>query len=185
LPIIYLDGSPRTPNDLVEEAAVADQEILRRGWNRFRVTLPELHIVPQQDEQSNRAKKAAALVIPPDESYHRQVLVWLAKERSHQVIKFSPKLDDEHTSKSGLEENGWWAKQLAQYFHRARVSGLNTPVGRQALAKYVATACAMLESSIRIYGWLPRPGRPGGDVSQQVRVGSVNEMEEVWARSSR
>jgi len=58
----------------------------------------------------------------------------------------------------GLAEGTWWDERLGRYYHEAERLGLESETGRQALAKFVATACALLESVVRVHGWLPEPG---------------------------
>jgi hypothetical protein len=105
------------------------------------------------------------LVDPPIQSMSAasQCFDWLVHEREYQVEKFGTDLDDEHTL-AGLGEESWWWQQLTNYFHRSRVLGLDTPVGRQAIAKFAATSCGLLESVIRVYGALPRPGVSSGEI---------------------
>ena len=91
-----------------------------------------------------------------------QTFDWLVGERQYQVTKFGTAADDAHTAE-GLDGDSWWWHQLTTYFHRSRVLGLETPLGRQALAKFVATGCGLLESVVRMHGPLPAPGVPSGE----------------------
>jgi hypothetical protein len=105
------------------------------------------------------------LVDPPIQtmSAASQCFEWLVRERDYQVNKFGVGLDDQHTLQ-GLGEDSWWWQQLMNYFHRSKVLGLDTPVGRQAFAKFAATSCGLLESIIRVYGSLPNPGVSSGEI---------------------
>jgi hypothetical protein len=94
------------------------------------------------------------------------VFEWLIRERHYQLTKFGHDQDDAHTIE-GLGEDSWWWQQLLSYYTRARVLGLDIPVGRQAIAKFAATACGLLESIVRAYGPLPPPGVPSGNVSTE------------------
>lgn len=90
---------------------------------------------------------------------------WLSGERSYTIGKFGLDADNEHIAEFvalGVEE-GWWDQQFANYLHRAKVLGLDTPAGRQAAAKFVATAVGFLEAVVRQYGPLPEPGVPSGE----------------------
>lgn len=97
---------------------------------------------------------------------------WLQKERAYQVGKFGIELDDIHTkegdgdqqTEAGVGKNSWWFNQITMYLQRAKVTGLDNPIGRQAAAKATATACGMLESVIRTYGDLPAPGVSSGNI---------------------
>lgn len=109
-----------------------------------------------------------SISLPPSEgpSAASTAFEWLVGERSYQVKKFGTALDDQHT-KDGLGEDSWWWQQLMNYYHRSKILTLETPVGRQALAKFVATACGLLESVIRVYGDVPRPGVSGGEINHE------------------
>ena len=97
-----------------------------------------------------------------EKSPAEQVLDWLADERAYQVSKFVTEQDDQHTE-AGFD---WWEQQFDNYRHRAKVLGLDTPVGRQAAAKFAATAAGWVESIIRVYGPLPEAGVPSGNVGE-------------------
>lgn len=90
------------------------------------------------------------------------VRLWLKGERDYTIEKFGIDEDNQHTTQWSQEDKTWWTDQLDNYYHRAGVLGLDTINGRQALAKFVATAVGMLESSVRLFGPLPEPGVPSG-----------------------
>lgn len=92
------------------------------------------------------------------EEYVRE---WLARERAYTIDKFGLDQDNDHTPLDNW--NLWWDQQFENYLHRAHVLGLDTPNGRQALAKFVATAVGLLETAVRLYGPLPKPGVPSGE----------------------
>lgn len=91
------------------------------------------------------------------EEYVRE---WLRKERQYTIQKFGLDADDEHTN---IYVGDWWEQQLNNYLYRARVLGIDSINGRQALAKFVATGVGMLEACVRKYGPLPIPGVTSGD----------------------
>src|SRR4051812_43247357 len=94
------------------------------------------------------------------------VLDWLRDERDYTISKFGLATDDEHT-KEGLD---WWEQQFDNYFHRAGILGLDTPGGRQAFAKFTATALGALEAVVRVHGALPEPGVPSGGNLAKLRT---------------
>jgi len=65
--------------------------------------------------------------------------------------------------------NSYWENQLGMYLYRAWTLGLDTPAGRQALMKYVATAVGMLAQSVALYGELPEPGVTSGENLDKLR----------------
>lgn len=62
----------------------------------------------------------------------------------------------------GFGPDGFWFRQVFQYADRARLFGMDTLQGRQALAKLVMTAMGAVESAIRVHGHMPKPGLSSG-----------------------
>jgi hypothetical protein len=87
------------------------------------------------------------------------VVAWLEKEREYQLKKFGVVADLEHIRNL---DDGWWDNQFDNYWHRAKLLGLDVIVGRQAAAKFVATGVGMLEATIDEFGSLPMPGVSSG-----------------------
>lgn len=104
---------------------------------------------------------------------------WLDDElRDYVYRKFDPAEDVKHlhefiaaNSAAELDET-WWSKQLANYYHRAKILGLENANGRQALGKFVATAIGMLAAAVDEFGELPEPGVSSGDNLNNLR--SIN-----------
>ena len=94
-----------------------------------------------------------------------RVVEWLAAERSYQEHKYPDRtVHDDKMREQGVDDRGFWWSEVNRYLYRAERLGLDTPLGRQAAAKAVATAQEMLASVIRVYGPLPPPGVTSGDV---------------------
>lgn len=153
-------GNSLTRSDLAAMLQQAEVELREAGWSpeSIRTLLPE--VIPAE------IRKEALAVEPPPPLFEiaaTQAFAWLVAERRYQLDKFGVELDDEHT-RQGLHQDGWWWRQLTNYFGRAHVLNLANPSGRQALAKFTATACGLLESAIRVYGELPEPGVPSGEL---------------------
>ena len=53
---------------------------------------------------------------------------------------------------------------LSGYIDRARVLGLDSPAGRQALAKAGVTILDFLEHAVVAFGDMPEPGHPSGEI---------------------
>jgi hypothetical protein len=96
------------------------------------------------------------------EEYVRE---WLAKEREYTIAKFGLELDNQHVQDLavGDDNDKWWEQQFNNYLHRVSILGPDTPAGRQAAAKFVATAIGFLEAIVRVHGPLPKPGVPSGE----------------------
>lgn len=153
LPILDLEGRALHAEDIgqLDKSAAAWME--RAGFTQRDIEdyLEDIElgsdVVPAEDASSNLAAS--------------EVFAWLRAERSYQVAKFGIEADDAHTLQ-GIGEGSWWSQQLTNYYHRAGVVGFETPVGRQAIAKFVATGCGLLESVVRLHGHLPTAGVPSG-----------------------
>jgi hypothetical protein len=160
LQVLSIDGRVLTTDMLAAEAETTFRDLLAQGWreDQLEKVLPPLHF-----EAATPGQTRASLRIYEEEHGRAaaEVFAWLRGERAYQVQKFGLSLDDEHT-REGLGEDGWWWRQLTTYFHRSRVLTLSTPGGRQALAKFAATACGLLESVVRVHGPLPPPGVSSG-----------------------
>lgn len=75
-------------------------------------------------------------------------------------------LHDERLKLDGVNDESFWFRQIFQYVDRARIFGLDTFQGRQALAKSIMTMIGCIESVIRVYGPLPAPGVPSGEIKE-------------------
>ena len=102
------------------------------------------------------------------------VLDWLKGERqTHQPQKFGEihgtieAGDDERTRENPDD----WIRRVDMYLDRARVLGLDNPLGRQAVAKAAATAVGYFESVLRVYGDVPVFGSPSGEVNGVMKMG--------------
>jgi len=104
-------------------------------------------------------------MIDEQEAY-TQVLDWLDEERTYTLEKFGSEDDRRHTrqwmDRTDFAMTDWWTQQFDNYYHRAWLLGLDTPGGRQALAKFVATAAGMLAAAVQEYGKIPKAGLPSG-----------------------
>ncbi|MDP9332217.1 MAG: hypothetical protein M3Q30_02725 [Actinomycetota bacterium] len=142
LEVVDLDGRPLSPTIVTEEAEAARAALLCDGWSQEEVDayLPPLSVGNSIDLQPSAQSDAFS---------------WLVAERARQVVFFGPDTDDDRTRTGGLSEGGGWKLQLNKYWDRAEKLGPDTLNGRLALAKFVATACGMLESALRTFGPIP------------------------------
>jgi hypothetical protein len=176
LPVYSLNGSPLAAQDLkaADEAARSYVERSLGDWSPdAEEYLPPLPSEEAFEQWSPPGREG--LVSPPFE----HLVNWLKGEREYQVKKFGIAQDDNHTCE-GLGEDGWWTRQLETYYHRARVLGVENQGGRQALAKFVATGCGLVESTIRLFGPLPRAGvSSGGNIVES----HVDQLVQTEARA--
>lgn len=155
IPVTDASGRTLTLRDLLEEDRRVRQELLLDGWSPEDVTT----YLPTFDIESPKLLQPSAASI---------AFNWLSAERFYQTEKFGTAQDDQHTL-DGLGDDSWWWQQLTNYFHRSRVLGLDSPLGRQAIAKFAATACGLLESVIRVHGAPPPAGVASGTVLKDQR----------------
>jgi hypothetical protein len=90
---------------------------------------------------------------------------WLFLEHKYTVDKFGLSADAEHIKEfnSAPDDNNWWENQINMYLHRARTLGLDTPGGRQALAKAASTAVMATRAAVEEFGQLPKAGVTSGE----------------------
>lgn len=60
----------------------------------------------------------------------------------------------------------WWFDYIERYLDRARMQGVGTVQGRQALGKALVTTHSMLETSCLVNGAMPEPGVPSGEINE-------------------
>ena len=164
LPILDIQGTQMSVNDLEAADKAARQYARDLGLSNEEIDelLPWTGFSPEGALSTDSDWLAEARREAMINRATSEVFGWLRAERALQLTAYGPERDDEHTLE-GLEAEGWWSNQLEHYLERARTLGIETPEGRQALAKFVATSIALLESSVRLYGWLPRAGVRIGD----------------------
>lgn len=109
----------------------------------------------------------------------RHLYRWIRAEETYVYEKYDATenrpFQDASFERGGLED--YWAPYVTQYLDRARdaLDGARAlPEGpekqhlilkaQQAMAKCMMTAKGMVESSIRAFGPMPRPGVPSGTV---------------------
>lgn len=93
-------------------------------------------------------------------------LAWVREERiGHAGDKWTPELEDAISAHPWADGPDGWRFWLLQYLDRSRLLGLENPRGLQALGKFVTTAVDMLSSIERVYGPLPAPGLPSGEIA--------------------
>lgn len=115
---------------------------------------------------------------------------WIAGEEAYVAGKFDDQRHghDESLRQHGMDSEGFWLRQVVQYYDRARMffdaareietdgTGVGPDEynslrkrtlelkGQQALVKAMMTAKGCAESSVRVFGPLPAPGHPSGFV---------------------
>lgn len=62
------------------------------------------------------------------------------------------------------DPEAFWFRQVTQYFYRAKLTGVATPAGRQALMKSLMTLLDCCACMVRQHGLPPEPGHPSGEV---------------------
>jgi hypothetical protein len=146
LQVVDQDGQRIEPEHLVAQAEKARASLVDLGWSMSEV---DRYLPPLARRRPDLAPSAQS-----------QTFDWLIAERQYQVRQFGSEQDDRHLRDGGLAPSAWWSTQLARYLERARAGDLSDAGTRIELAKFAATAVALMESTIRVYGPIPRPKPP-------------------------
>lgn len=133
-----------------------------------------------------------AEAIPPPDSWplttqgrreRMHLYRWINGEEAYVAGKFDDQRDghDETLAEHDIER--FWVRQVVQYYDRAnqflRAAAAAEDVldaryleqkAQQAMAKAMMTAKGMVESSIRVFGPLPKPGVPSGTIEKWTDV---------------
>jgi hypothetical protein len=90
---------------------------------------------------------------------------WIEAEHSaYEDDKFDQEIDDDKTAEE-------WNERIEMYLHRAKILGLDNPLGRQAVAKAATTCVAYLESVFRVHDSVPSPGFTSGEHKGDMTLG--------------
>jgi hypothetical protein len=164
-PVLDVRGQSLSPEQLDEADQAAYEELIGQGFDEEEISaiLPPLGSAESQWHLGLVENQAKSDSYSSQDSWAaNEIFAWLRSERFYQIAKFGIAQDDTHT-RQGIDYDGWWWRQLTNYYHRALILGINSPQGRQALAKFIATGCGLLESVVRVHGALPAPGVPSGE----------------------
>lgn len=96
----------------------------------------------------------------------QQLKLWVEEERKYADDKYASEREVGLTKmvEEEFQEGGYWETYILGYLRRAQLFGLSTPQGRQALAKAHMTIMACVEFSIMVFGDMPKPGVPSGEI---------------------
>lgn len=103
---------------------------------------------------------------------------WIAGEEEYVAGKFDDQRDGHDESMASGDLEAFWFRQVTQYLSRATafINASKNVTGpdkrhlemkaQQAMAKAMMTAKGMCESSIRVYGPMPKPGVTSGEIEE-------------------
>ena len=103
---------------------------------------------------------------------------WIAGEEGYVHGKFNDQRDGHDQTLKDYDLEAFWIRQVVQYYDRAAafLKAAKESEGadrrhleqraQQAMAKAMMTAKGMVESSIRVYGPMPKPGVSSGEVEE-------------------
>ncbi len=98
----------------------------------------------------------------------RLVRKWVADERHlYADQKWHEGSNEAHAiQRMATNDQQWWFDYIERYLNQARLQGLDSIQGRQALGKAIITCYSTLETSCLVYGPLPEPGVPSGEINK-------------------
>ena len=105
-------------------------------------------------------------------SARSQLVNWIDIERTlYADKKFANGSDARNKLVAELQEQGFkldgdWYSFVGNYMKRAEIIGLEHAAGRQAMGKAIATLHHILETAIDLFGPMPEPGHPSGEVRE-------------------
>lgn len=102
------------------------------------------------------------LMISEESQLFQYVHEWQLGELVYRTDKFPLMERRRLLSEQGIAPGTVWHEQITSKLHRAMVLGIDTANGRQAVAKCAAAALSLTETSVLVYGALPRPGVSSG-----------------------
>lgn len=91
---------------------------------------------------------------------------WITEERRLYADQKwdSPGAFAAHVAAVKSEPPTTWDEWAGNYMRRAVLFGLSTPQGRQAMGKTIVTLIDYLESAVNLWGPMPAPGVPSGEI---------------------
>lgn len=132
---------------------------------------------PDEDFDVRVARSSDSFCLPTQGREERLHLYrWIEGEEKYVAGKFDDQRDRHDESMRSCDLEDFWIRQVVQYYDRARTflgvaSNLEGEERRilemkaqQAMAKAMMTAKGMVESSIRVFGALPKPGVTSGEI---------------------
>lgn len=104
------------------------------------------------------------------EAATKQVADWIEIERRDYAggIKYAETSVNRTKAIEDMQANGLdgdWIIFISNYIRRAELLRVETPQGRQALAKAIVTLMHCLETAVQVYGNMPTPGVPSGEIA--------------------
>lgn len=138
--------------------------------------------------QDRTTVRSGRVMSPADSETHVEEWMRIEREKYVNQDKFNPDkqvnpvdqwaLNEFWVETDGIAEDGEWWRQITQYIQRARLFGLDSLQGRQALVKATMTIRGCVEASVRVYGPLPEPGHPSGTIIVNYDLEDIKEKDE-------
>lgn len=105
----------------------------------------------------------------------QQVAEWIRLERELYAKgkKFAEGTAGRDKGISDMYREGYgdgWDDFVQGYLKRARLLDIRNENGRQALGKAITTLMHCLETAVEVYGPLPKPGVPSGQIEEWVEL---------------
>lgn len=98
-----------------------------------------------------------------------EVVQWVEDERvAYASEKYAEATSQRQSLIADLAErphlDGEWDLFMGNYWRRAQLLGLDSLPGRQAMGKTIVTLIDCLRTAVEMYGPMPAPGVPSGQI---------------------
>lgn len=90
-----------------------------------------------------------------------EVYDWISDEHEYARAKWPIETHNERVK----DLDGPWRTDVGMYLHRAKILGLDNPLGRQAMGKALMTLHHYTEAMVREFGPMPPAGVPSGEMN--------------------
>lgn len=115
---------------------------------------------------NENSENEKVLLLTTQDMLRNDLLNWIKAERENYADQKWSGENRERLVKA-MEDEGFgdiWRDFILNYLKRAELFGLDTLQGRQAMGKAIVTMLHCLETAIEIYGTMPQPGFPSGEI---------------------
>lgn len=120
------------------------------------------------EKKNSAASTQESAEVSSQNAIQEHVQTWIHAERLiYANHKWLYNEENRKTIKAQMADHGIeieWMNFITNYLKRAELFGVDTLQGRQALGKAAVTILHCLETAVELFGAMPRPGYPSGEI---------------------